>query len=462
MSKTQDLIRRFRHAIEQRQLQPGDRLPSLRRVCRDYGVSMTTAQRAYAELERTGLVRAVPKSGFVVRRPAAGSAQAGVSGLSTGSGGLPPDVPMPWGCPFINPALIDTDRLTRALTQVLQRYQTALHDTSPDGYVPLRKELALHYLGQGVTLEGEELMVTCGAMEALTLALRAVVAAGISRTVIVATPAFPALLEQMRALGLNVVGWAVPPDKAPDTGELERLFDALHPAALVIMANQRHPTGSTLSEAVKRRIVGIAARHRTFIVEDDSYRDLHFGDLTPLPLKAYDGDGLVLHCSTFSKSLAPGFRVGWIAAGRLSELVRGLKLCSSPGASLPGQMTLARLLATGHHHDILHGLRRRLRARCLAMADRLRLHFPPDCRPATPAGGYFLWQPLPDGADGSALLPQAIGYGLHYTPGVLCHPAAEPSGPHALRLNFSFYDPDRQQHGIELLGRLFARGGQPI
>ena len=460
MSKTLELVRRFRHAIGQ--LQPGDRLPSLRRVCRDYAVSMTTAQKAYAELERHGLIRAMPKSGFVVRRPLA--ARAGGAELSPDmlAGMLLPDVSMPWGCPYINPALIDTSRMTRSMAQGLQNYQTALHDTPPDGYLPLRKELMLHYLGHGVALDSEELMITCGAMEALTLALRAVVAASVSRTVLVATPAFPALLEQIRALGLHAIAWDLPPRQVPDTDELDRLLTQAQPAALVLMTNHRHPTGCTLTEAVKRRIVGIAARHRTFIIEDDSYRDLHFGAQTPPPLKAFDGDGLVLHCSTFSKSLAPGLRVGWIAAGRLTAMVRGLKLCSSPGTSLPGQMALARLLETGHHHEILLGLRQHLRTRCRAMAGLLRQHFPPDCSLTMPSGGYFLWLRLPERIECASRLPLAIEHGLHFSPGSMCYPLSSAAGEHALRLNFSFFDQEKHPLGIQLLGNLFFHGNMAV
>ncbi|RMD00989.1 PLP-dependent aminotransferase family protein [Aquitalea palustris] len=456
MSKTLQLAQLFRHAIEQGQLRAGDRLPSLRRLCQDHGVSLTTAQRAYAELERQGLLQALPRSGFRVCTPAAAlrpaePASDGVLRMEH----LTTALPMPWGCPFINPALINTTQMNRALSRALQDYRAALSSTPIEGFEGLRRELGLHYLSQGITLAGDELLITCGGMEALTLAMRAAVSASGSHSMVVVTPAFPAALEQLRHLGISMLPLALSEQGCLDLEALDKLLQQQRPAGIVLMANFQHPTGLLLPETQKRALVALAERHRVCIIEDDTYRELYFGTQGVAPLKAYDRSGTVLHCSSFSKSLAPGYRVGWIAAGRLSNTVRGLKLCSSLGTPLPSQMALARLLASGQHGDMLTRLRASLRSRRDAMQEQIKESFPAGSRLLQPEGGYFQWVILPEGLDCAALLPMAIEQGIHYAPSTLFYPQHGPSN--ALRLNFSFFDPLHQREGVALLGALLRQ-----
>ncbi|KMN35505.1 MULTISPECIES: PLP-dependent aminotransferase family protein [Chromobacterium] len=459
MSKTSQLSQRFRHAIEQGHLRPGDRMPSLRKLCLDHKVSITTAQRAYAELEKQGLIESLPRSGFRVL---------GLSSLSLRQAPPLPDhpgefraehltmaLPMPWGCPFMNPVLINTTPLTRALTRALSDYRYALSSTDSEGYEGLRRELALRYLAQGVELDGEEMLITCGGMEALNLAIRAVARLSGSDCMLVITPAFPPIFEQLEQLALRPVGFNCPPGQPLDLERLEALLIQHQPAAIIAMPNFQHPTGQVMSDSQKAALLALAERHRVPIIEDDTYRELYFGEGAPLPLKAFDQRGSVLHCSSFSKSLAPGYRVGWIAAGRFRDSVMGLKLCSSLATPLPSQMALARLLAGGHHEDMLSLLRQRLQNNLAALQQQIATHFPADCRMALPLGGYFLWVELPPGVDCRRLLPMAMQQGLHFAPSQLFHTPGQDAG-NAMRLNFSFYDPLQQRSGVPLLAELLS------
>ena len=456
MSKTQQLAQLFRHAIEQGQLRAGDRMPSLRQLCQDHAVSLTTAQRAYAELERQGLVQALPRSGFRVCAPAIRSSQPEPPAMQAlRMEHLTTALPMPWGCPFINPALINTTPMNRALGRALQDYRSALSSTPLEGFDGLRRELGLHYLSQGIALNGDELLITCGGMEALTLAMRAAVSASGSQSMVVVTPAFPAALEQLRHLGIAILPAALSEQGCLDLSALENTLREQRPAGIVLMANFQHPTGLIMPEAQKRALVALAEQYRVCIIEDDTYRELYFGTQGATPLKAYDRSGTVLHCASFSKSLAPGYRVGWIAAGRLSDTVRGLKLCSSLGTPLPSQMALARLLATGQHGDMLTRLRASLRQRRDAMVQQIMESFPAGSRLLRAEGGYFQWVVLPEGLDAAALLPLAIEQGIHYAPATLFYPHVVSAN--ALRLNFSFFDPLHQREGVALLGALLRQ-----
>nr|WP_199065788.1 PLP-dependent aminotransferase family protein [Chromobacterium sp. ASV5] len=466
MSKTGQLSQRFRHAIEQGQLRPGDRMPSLRKVCLDHKISITTAQRAYAELEKLGLIESMPRSGFrVLERPATERAwRPPPTGDDLRVEQLTSALPMPWGCPYMNPALVNTTPLSKALTRALRDYRHALSGNDNLGYEGLRRELALRYLAQGVALDGDELLITCGGMEALTLAIRAVARLEGRDAMLVLTPAFPALFDQLEHLGLRCATLAIPPGQTLDLARLEQLIVEQQPAAIIAMPNFQHPTGLCLSDDDKAALLTLAERHRLAVIEDDTYRELYFGEAAPLPLKAFDQRGRVLYCSSFSKSLAPGYRVGWIAAGRYSDSVRGLKLCSSLSTPLPSQMALARLLSGGQHENMLSLLRQRLQTNLLAMRQQIAAHFPAGCRMPMPQGGYFQWLTLPESLDAGRCLPLAMEHGIHFAPARLFFRDA--SAPrHAMRLNFSFFDALQQRGGIALLGELLsqhipATGGQ--
>ncbi|POB00356.1 PLP-dependent aminotransferase family protein [Chromobacterium sinusclupearum] len=456
MNKTGQLSQRFRHAIEQGHLRAGDRMPSLRKVCQDHKISITTAQRAYAELERLGLIASLPRSGFrVLARAAPSRLTMDGDGSDVRIEHLTAALPMPWGCPYINPALINTTPLNRALARALGDYRYALTGQTSTGYEGLRRELALRYLAQGVELDGEELLVTCGAMEALNLAIRAVARLAGNAAMLVLTPAFPALFDLLEQLGIAAHTLATPPGQALDLERLDQLIVQHRPAAILAMANFQHPTGLTMSDADKQALLTLADRHRVPIIEDDTYRELYFGENAPLPLKAYDRNGSVLHCASFSKSLAPGYRVGWIAAGRYRDSIVGLKLCSSLSTPLPSQLALARLLAGGQHEDMLSLLRGRLQANWHALSQQLAAQLPNGSRLVTPQGGYFLWLELPPGMDCRRLLPQAMQMGIHYAPGSLFFRDSEPR-QHALRLNFSYYDPLQQREGAATLAALLS------
>ena len=458
MNKTGQLSQRFRHAIEQGHLRAGDRMPSLRKVCQDHKISITTAQRAYAELEKLGLIESLPRSGFrVLARSSALPSNLPLN--SDGSGirieHLTSALPMPWGCPYMNPALINTTPLNRALTRALRDYRYALSGNASTGYEGLRRELTLRYLAQGVELDGDELLVTCGGMEALSLAIRAVTKLSGSQAMLVLTPAFPALFDQLDQLGITVHTLATPPGQPLDLERLEQLILQHQPAGILAMANFQHPTGLTMSDNDKAALLALADRHRLPIIEDDTYRELYFGESAPLPLKAYDQKGSVLYCSSFSKSLAPGYRVGWIAAGRYRDSILGLKLCSSLSTPLPSQMALARLLSGGQHEDMLSLLRSRLQANWLALSQQLSVQLPAGTRQVTPQGGYFLWLELPDGSDCRARLPAAMQQGIHFAPAPLFFRDSQPR-LNAMRLNFSFYDPLQQHNGVAMLASVLA------
>lgn len=440
MHKFASLVQLFVAAIERGSYRAGDALPSLRALCTAHGVSMNTAKRAYYELERLGYAEALPRAGF--RVIAAGATAAGPAPAAA------------WGSPFVNPSLFDGQALGRAAAKVMRQYPDALARHEPLGLDTLRRQIARRYLAQGVALEWDRLLITCGAMEALSLAVQAVTLGQSAPRLAVLTPAFPGLLGLLAQHGIAVLALPCTPDGGFDLALLEQAAAAGQLHGLAVMPNFQHPTGQCLPEPQRQALLALARRHQLPIIEDDTYRELYFGAQAPLPLKAQDQDGLVLSCASFSKTLAPGYRVGWLAPGRFYDAACALKLSHTLASPLPSQLALAELLAGNAANSALAKLRRELAARVAAMRTLLLPLLPAGARLSAPLGGYFLWLTLPPGFELARLQAEAQAHGVHFAPGTLCYPGGD--GPAALRLNASYFEPG-QHATLEWLARAICR-----
>lgn len=420
MSKYGELVNRVLEAIEHGDLQAGDALPSLRQLVSQHGVSLNTARRAYYELERLGFAEARPRSAYVVTQ--------------SGSRELRPTVPA--GTPFIDPALYDTRPLGRIFFNVMRQYPSLLAEPAASGLPALQRQIARLAHGEGWQLHADEVLITCGGMEALSLAFAAVLHGVAKPRVIVLQPAFPGMLNWLATHGVEVLSWHWPAHGEPDLAELDRLLQQGGAQALALMSVFAHPHGRSLSADLRSGILARAARHDLAIIEDDAYRHLAFDGSTPLPLKAQDSDGRVLLCSTFSKSLTPGYRVGWLAAGRHLPLVCQLKQAQTLASPLPNQMVLAELLAGNRHQALLQHLQTRLQQRMSAWQSL--------CQPLLqgqerPGGAYFLWlASLPQSA--AQLIAGAGRAGIILQDGAICF--SEP-GARGLRLNASYAIPGK-------------------
>ncbi|RXZ44379.1 PLP-dependent aminotransferase family protein [Crenobacter cavernae] len=438
MNKFARLVDFFVSAIERGNYRPGDALPSLRASAQTHAVSLNTVKRAYWELERLGFAEARAREGFKV---IAGALPAPVA----------PPLAGPWGSPFVNPALFDTRALGEAATRAMRGYGRELAEPQPYGLPALRRQLARRYRAEGIALDWCDILISCGAMEALSLAVQAVTLGQPSPRLAVLTPAFPGLLGLLAQQGIAVL--AVPVDAAGhfDPVLLEDAAGSL--CGIAAMPSFQHPTGVCLADASRAALLDIVRRHDLPLIEDDSYRALFFGAAPPRPLIADDADGRVLHCSGFSKTLAPGYRVGWIAPGRWRERVGALKASTTLASPLPSQMAIAELLADGAHEGMQARLRGELAARVAAMRDALLPHLPGGCRLHEPAGGYFLWLELPPGACEAACVAAAQAQGIFVAPGALCQPPG--SGRPAMRLNASYYEAP-QAPALETLASLLS------
>lgn len=454
----------IRRQIASGLLRPGDRLPSVRQACATRAISPSTVFAAYHLLEAEGLVESRPRSGYYVarpRRPArpeprpsapnADQLEVDVSRLVLQVLGQArrPEI-VPFGSAFASPTLFPLDKLAQSTGRALRRLQPqrTVGHLAP-GSEALRRQIALRYLAGGTSVEPAEVVVCNGAMEALNLCLEAVTEPG--DLVAVESPTFYGALQALERRGLRAIEVSTHPRTGVDVPALARVLDAHPVKACWFMPNFQNPLGSLMPDEHKQALVALLAARGIPLIEDDVYAELYFGHQRPRPAKAWDRDGLVMHCSSFSKCLAPGWRVGWVAAGRYAEAIARRKLGLSLGASLPAEAGLADYLATGGFERHLRRLRETL---CQAQTRALRLvcrHFPRGTRITRPTGGYFLWVEMPAAVDALHLHRLALEQGIGVAPGQLF--SADGRHTHCLRLNYGHPD-ETPQEAIRQLGEL--------
>ncbi|WP_290902983.1 PLP-dependent aminotransferase family protein [Aquabacterium sp.] len=469
------LYEQLAESLEQRiregQLRPGERLPSVRQACTQAQVSAATVFQAYYLLESRGLIEARPRSGYYVRPPARGHARAArpeaarTESTPVAISELVFEVldstrdreVVPLGSAFPAPELFPLERLARAGARAMRHLAPqALTAELTAGNVRLREALRARYVRQGIAVNPDDPIITNGAMEALNLCLQAVTQPG--DTVAVESPTFYAALQALERLHLRAIEIPTDPTSGVDPDGLAEVLRQHRVAACWLMPSFQNPLGALMTTSRRQAIVRTLSQAGVPVVEDDVYGELFHGATRPVPLKAFDRDGLVMHCSSFSKCLAPGYRVGWAAAGRHAATVQRLKMMSSLATAVPSQLALAAYMEEGGLDRHLRQLRLTLARNLARVRQWVLRHFPPGTRVSQPQGGYFLWVQLPDPVDTLALHRAALAQGISVAPGAIF--SADMRFQNSLRLNAGHPDDPRVEGAIRVLGAL-ARQAEP-
>jgi DNA-binding transcriptional MocR family regulator len=447
----EDLSSRIRAGV----LRPGDRMPSVRDVSRSRRVSPATVQQAYRLLEDRGEIHTRPRSGHYVSahlggRPMQAPATSQPSPLSTAV-----DVKdllidlletvkrrdiVPLGSAFPSPALFPLAKLARAMhAATLKLDPQDLYEQLPLGNADLRRHIARRYLDAGCTVEPEEIVITSGALEALNLCLQAVTQPG--DVVAIECPTFYVVLEAIERLGLKAVEIPTHPREGMSIPALAAALERNPVKACWLMTNFQNPLGCLMPDDSKRDLVQLLEKHGVPLIEDDVYAELYFGSERPRPAKSFDRTGNVLHCSSFSKSLAPGYRVGWAAPGRHARKVARAKLITSISTSGPAQTAIAQFLKQPGFNHHLRGLRAALERQQACMLQAIARHFPAETQVTRPQGGYFLWVQLPKKVNVLELFRLANDRKISIAPGPIFSPKRQ--FQNCIRLNYGLdWTPD--------------------
>jgi DNA-binding transcriptional MocR family regulator len=469
MKRYEALAEEIAQSIRGGVLKPGDRLPSVRQTSASRRVSASTVFEAYYLLEAQGLIRARERSGYYVSAnrnalppepeltpPPAGDCtdvDVSESVFDILESARARDI-VPFGSAFPSPLLFPLPRLARSMAssaRAMDPWRTV--DDLPPGNANLRRQIALRYLADGLSIHTDDIVITSGALEALNLCLQAVTRPG--DPVIIESPAFYGALQALERIGLKAIEVPTHPRDGIDLPALELAVERHRPKACWLMTNFQNPLGSLMPDHKKRALVELLARHDVPLIEDDVYGELYFGDKRPAPAKSFDAKGLVMHCASFSKCLAPGYRVGWAVPGRYTREVTRMKLTTTLSASAPAQAALADYLMKGGYDRHLRRLRQILMLRQGRMAEAVARHFPKGTKATRPHGGYFIWVELPGGANALEIHRQALALGISIAPGPMF--SAHRGFANCLRLNYGHPWDARAEAALEQIGRLAAR-----
>jgi DNA-binding transcriptional MocR family regulator len=411
-------------------LGPGSRVPSLRQISRQQRISLSAALQAYRLLEDRGVIEARPQSGYYVTRgcpvslktptiskPSGRAASVTISGVVARLLEYARDPGLvPLGCAIPSAELLAAGQLDRFLARAA-RVKGIEHNiyTVPKGDPRLRQEIARRALRFGHALSPDDIAITCGCTEALTLALKAVSRPG--DTIAIESPTYFGLLHALEALDLKALELPTDATTGIDLVALERALKGGALKACLFSSSFNNPLGCTMTDEKKAVVLELLAKHDVPLIEDDIYGDIYFGKERPRPFVALDRRGNTIYCSSFSKTIAPGYRIGWMASGRHVQKAIEQKLAATLcGPALP-QAAFADFLASGGYDNHLRRMRRVFHDNIDRMTRTIERAFPNGTRVSRPAGGFVLWLELPKGVKTRELFGQALEHGICFVPG---------------------------------------------
>jgi DNA-binding transcriptional MocR family regulator len=446
----------------------GERLPSVRELSMTEGISLSTAVQAYLRLEQEGWVEARPRSGYFARprlcgiecepemtRPRMVARDVAVADLALNimKEARRPEI-INLGAAWADPRLLPLKAVARAHVQQARRTQDllGLYEVSA-GSAELRRQIARHLQRSGCDCSPDQIVVTNGCMEALTLSLRAVAKAG--DTVAIESPTFYGVLQAIEANGIKALEIPTHPRDGVDMDSLELALARHKIAACLFIPSFNNPLGSCMPRESRQRLARLLSEVNVPLIEDDVFGELGFQRPRLPPVKSLDSDGNVLLCSSFSKTLGPGFRLGYVAAGRYVEQVEHGKLLANIATAGVPQAALATYLKRGGYERVVQHASVNYQRRSEQLRHWLLEQMPDGTRVTQPQGGVALWVELPEHIEGVALHREALKAGVSITPGVMFSPNA--AYKHHVRLSYGLVEGAAMQQAVRKLGVLARR-----
>jgi DNA-binding transcriptional MocR family regulator len=451
---------------------PGDRLPSVRSLCGDHRLSTETVLHTLRVLEDRGVVEARPRSGFYIKfrnqypeplpqplRLEASPVEVSKLRYQAFSVGNSKGV-IPLSTAVPSPEILPTAKLGRMISAISRSASAEVVGyAEPAGHYKLRKQLARRSSDWGCFMKPEDFIVTNGTTEAITLALRTVCAP--NSTVLVESPTYYGILEMIENLGLRVVELPTDPQTGVSPDDIEHAVQSIPSiGACLLVTNYSNPFGCTMSVEKKKRVVSILAKYQVPLIEDDIYGDLCApDDRRPVTAKAFEAKGLVLLCSSISKTLAPGLRVGWIAPGRFRDQILQLKTNQTLACPTITQLAVAEFLEHGSYDAHLRKIRTFFANQLPLFSGAVSRHFPAGIRVSRPQGGFVLWIELDAKLDTTELAARALNqHRIAIAPGCIFS-ANGKNFRNCMRISCGHPWSSGIEHAIKTLGQLAKQSG---
>lgn len=456
---------RIETLINNRAMKVGDKLLSVRALSKEQGISMSTVFQAYYYLESKGLIEARPQSGYYVKYsyehildlPAVSNPVDEAVPVSVDEmiNSVYTDLRSPKLLNFSMAApsatLLPLAKLNKSVNQVLRDSKTSCTNYEHvQGNELLRKQIVRQSFNWGGRLHENDVIITAGCIEAMSLCIKAITQVG--DAVAIESPTYFAIYQIMENHGLKVVEIPTDPITGVDLDYLEQAIPRFDIKACLFVNNFNNPLGSCMPDENKKRLVDMLAKREIPLVEDDIYGELYFGKVRPRTCKSYDKKGLVLHCGSFSKSLAPGYRLGWTAPGKFKDKIIRLKRMHSVSTNTLAQEAVAHFLSNGRYELHLRHLRKALHTQSLRYLQAVSEYFPEDTRITRPQGGFTLWIEMNKKVNAFKLHKRALKHNIGIAPGQIF--SSQGRFENCFRLSYGDPWSDKIEEGIKTLGKL--------
>ncbi|WP_083444666.1 PLP-dependent aminotransferase family protein [Herbaspirillum rhizosphaerae] len=464
--------------IEQGLMREGEKIPSVRRTSQLHQLSISTVIRAFLLLESRGIIESRPQSGYFVRQRSKevpprqdgdrqDASPLNVSGEPPVTAAMPPYAlalsnlrsincknSLPLGSPYPDPSLFPWARISQLARGLYRRRERQeLMGALPPGNQELIRQIARRHLETGLAISASEIIITEGATEAINLCLQAIAKPG--DAIAVESPTYYAVLHAIERRGMLAVPIATDPEAGIDVNALESAITASTERRIVgciVMPNFQNPLGFNMPERRKKALVEMMTRHGLPIIENDVYGELHFGEQRPKSLKAFDTQGLVLYCGSFSKSLTAEYRIGWALTGRYRQEIEHLKFLNTVTTPSLPQIAIAEYLKNEGYDFHLRRLRKTYAQQVRIMTAAVKRFFPAGTTTSRPAGGYLLWIVLPAHVNALELYSLAQARDISIAPGPMF--SLDGGFTNCLRLNYSFTWDQAMETAVRTLGEI--------
>lgn len=462
MTLYEQICSEITHKIKNGFYHNNQKLPSIREMSYQQDVSISTVQEAYRLLEDKGFAISKPKSGYYVQlaktkvelpslsRPDQEPVEVGywdevlALTLTKNHAGF-----IAFGRGNPEPNLNTLKPLQRIHSTIARLHAQRIYTSETgNGCIELRKQIVQLMIKSGCQLHPDDVQITTGCQEALSLSLKALTNAG--DIVAIDSPSFYGSVQAIKSNGLKVLEIPTHPETGICLDSLERALKQWPIKVIQLIPNSNNPLGYIMPKKNKEKLLALATQYDIAIIEDDIYGDLIYQNPRPHSIKSLDKDGRVLLCSSFSKTVAPGLRVGWVAAGRYGKIVAHLKFITSLASVTLPQLVIAEFIKGGHYEKHIRVAKQQYQHSRDCVINWIQRYFPQGTKMTYPKGGFTLWIELPEGVDSFELNDRLKQYNIGIAPG----PLFSCSGKYKnyFRLNYVSQPSSRIEQAIKTIG----------
>lgn len=431
MTLYRDIANRIHTKIEEGLYLPGQRLPGVRRLSEQMGVSVSTVVQAQRQLENMGSIEARPRSGYYicerpwlkpelpatsqpVQKPMPVTGQA--LALQLAQAANQSDF-IQFGAAVPDAAFMPMRGIQRSLAKAVREYSNrSVNYAFPPGLPELQQQIGRRMLMAGCKPKQEDILITNGCQEALAIALRIVAKPG--DIIAIESPTFYGLLQVIDSLGMKALEIPTDPQHGISLPALEMAFEQWPVKACVVIPNFNNPLGALISDENKQKLVDLGRNHKVVLIEDDIYGELGFSSERPRALRSFAHEDEVIYCSSFSKTISQGLRIGWmVLPPALTEQANYQKYVTNLAAPTLPQIALADYLETGNYERHLRHIQTQYKQQIALFSQAISKYFPPGTRVTQPQGGFVLWVELDEKTDALELTHRAIRRKISIAPG---------------------------------------------